>query len=96
MAGITEIGTEGGQKDPILDFLQKFTLGSMRLKPDKWHRLVMSDEQRNFITNFVEHGVPQVSGNLLLSGNKFISLIIITFHNIFFIRNTNLSTLLKY
>ena len=56
----------GGQKDPVLDFLQKFTLGSMRLKPDKWHRLVVSDEQRNYITNFVERGTPQVSWNIYL------------------------------
>ena len=58
---MAEIATEGGQKDPVMDFLQKFTLGSMRLKPDKWHRLIVSDEMRNYITNFVERGTPQVS-----------------------------------
>ena len=52
---------EGAQKDPVMDFLQKFTLGSMRLKPDKWHRLLISDEQRNYITNFVDRPMPQVS-----------------------------------
>ena len=52
---------EGAQKDPVMDFLQKFTLGSMRLKPDKWHRLLISDEMRNYITNFVDRPMPQVS-----------------------------------
>ena len=52
---------EAAQKDPVLDFLQKFTLGSMRLKPDKWHRLLISDEMRNYITNFVDRPMPQVS-----------------------------------
>ena len=56
---------EGAQKDPVLDFLQKFTLGSMRLKPDKWHRLLISDEMRNYITNFVDRPLPQVSFNNL-------------------------------
>ena len=58
--------TEGGQKDPVLDFLQKFTLGSLRLKPDKWHRLVVSDEQRNYIINFMERNEPQVSEALII------------------------------
>ena len=54
------------QKDPVLDFLQKFTLGSMRLKQDKWHRLIISDEMRNYITNFVERPTPQVSANHII------------------------------
>lgn len=63
---MADIGTEGGVKDPILEFLQKFTLGSMRLKPDKWHRLIVSDECRSYITNFIERGHPQVSLNIYL------------------------------
>ena len=54
------------QKDPVLDFLQKFTLGSMRLKQDKWHRLIISDEMRNYITNFVERPTPQVSAKYII------------------------------
>ena len=54
------------QKDPVLDFLQKFTLWSMRLKQDKWHRLIISDEMRNYITNFVERPTPQVSANHII------------------------------
>ena len=62
------------QKDPVLDFLQKFTLGSMRLKQDKWHRLIISDEMRNYITNFVERPTPQVSANYIIS---LISLVVL-------------------
>ena len=47
-------------RDPRMDFLQEFTLKSLRLKPDKWARMVVSDEQRNFINNFIERSAPQV------------------------------------
>ena len=50
----------GESSDPRYDFLQDFTLKSLRLKPDKWVRMMVSDEQRNFITNFVERERPQV------------------------------------
>ena len=60
---MAEATPEGAQKDPVMDFLMKFTLGSMRLKPDKWHRLVISDEARNYLSNFLERGFPQVSLN---------------------------------
>ena len=33
------------------------------MKPDKWARMVVSDEQRNFINNFVDRGAPQVRQN---------------------------------
>lgn len=29
---------------------------SLRLKQDKWNKLIISDEQRSLITNFVEKG----------------------------------------
>ena len=57
----TDVEGAGAVKDPVMDFLQKFTLGSMRLKPDKWSRLMISDEMRNYISNFVERGLPQVN-----------------------------------
>jgi hypothetical protein len=47
-------------RDPRMEFLQEFTLKSLRLKPDKWARMVVSDEQRNFINNFIERNAPQV------------------------------------
>ena len=47
-------------KDNRIDFIQDFTLRSLRLKPDKWLRMVVSDEQRGFIQNFVDGEWPQV------------------------------------
>ena len=51
----------GESSEPRLDFIQDFTLKSLRLKPDKWARMVVSDEQRTFIMSFVERALPQVS-----------------------------------
>ena len=53
-------------KDPRLDFIQDYTLRSLRLKPDKWARMVVSNEQMNFITSFIENGYPQVSSYSLI------------------------------
>ena len=61
----------GESSDPRYDFLQDFTLKSLRLKPDKWVRMMVSDEQRNFITNFVERERPQVGK----SCRNFLSLV---------------------
>ena len=55
-------------KDPRLDFIQDYTLRSLRLKPDKWARMVVSNEQMAFITSFVEHATPQVRNQCL--GNR--------------------------
>ena len=41
----------GESSDPRLDFIQDFTLKSLRLKPDKWARMVVSDEQVTFTRN---------------------------------------------
>ena len=57
-------------KDPRLDFIQDYTLRSLRLKPDKWARMVVSNEQMAFITNFVEQGYPQVCITCLVTSNK--------------------------
>ena len=53
-------------KDPRLDFIQDYTLRSLRLKPDKWARMVVSNEQMNFITSFIENGYPQVRFAILI------------------------------
>ncbi len=39
-----------------MEFIQDYTLKSLRLKPDKWNKLIISDEQRTFINNFIERG----------------------------------------
>lgn len=46
--------------DPRYDFIQDYTLKSLRLKGDKWARMTISDEQRNYILHFIERPVPQV------------------------------------
>ena len=46
--------------DERLDFIQDYTLKSLRLKPDKWARLMISDEQRMFLGRFVETSSLQV------------------------------------
>ena len=48
-----------------LDFIQDYTLKSLRLKQDKWNKLVVSDEQRGYILSFIEKGqVPGVDSVL--------------------------------
>ena len=47
--------------DDRLDFIQDFTLKSLRLKPDKWHRLMISDDSRNFLQRYIETNQMQVT-----------------------------------
>ena len=56
----------GESSDPRQDFIQDFTLKSLRLKPDKWTRMLVSDEQRTFLANFTERAYPQ---ELVISQN---------------------------
>ena len=49
-----------------LEFIQDYTLKSLRLKQDKWNKLVISDEQRGFLHSFVDQGFPQ---ELVISQN---------------------------
>ena len=37
------------KKDRRVEFLQDFTLKSMRLKIDKWNKIVVHDEQRQYL-----------------------------------------------
>ncbi len=57
---MAEIPTEG-RGDPRIEFLQEYTIKTLRLKPDKWSRMVVSDEQRTFVANFIDRAAPQVS-----------------------------------
>ena len=57
----------GESSDPRLDFIQDFTLKSLRLKPDKWARMVVSDEQVK-MDHFIyvkNKGVTKESSSLL-------------------------------
>ena len=57
MADMQE-GTVRG--DPRMEFLSEYTLRALRLKPDKWTRMLVSDEQRNFVNKFIDCYKPQV------------------------------------
>ena len=46
--------------DPRVLFIQEYTLKSLRSKPDSWARMFSSDEQRRFITEFIEKGVGKI------------------------------------
>ena len=37
------------KRDRRVEFLQDFTLKSMRLKIDKWNKIVVHDEQRQYL-----------------------------------------------
>ena len=47
------------KRDRRVEFLQEFTLKSMRLKIDKWNKIVVHDEQRQYLqvnaTSFLSH-----------------------------------------
>jgi hypothetical protein len=49
--------------DPRLDWIQEFTLKALRIKPDKWTRMNISDEVRCYIASFIERDSPQVIKN---------------------------------
>ena len=46
--------------DHRLDFIKEYCLRSLRVKPEKWDRLLISDEQRAYISGFIERNAPQV------------------------------------
>ena len=46
--------------DERLDFIRDFILKALRMKSDKWDRLLISDEQRIYINSFIDRGHPQV------------------------------------
>ena len=39
--------------DSRVDFIKEFCLRSLRVKSEKWDRLMISDEQRSYIMGFV-------------------------------------------
>ena len=47
------------EKDKRVDFIREYTLTSMRLKQDKWNKIIISDEQRNYLMSFVDKAEPQ-------------------------------------
>ena len=39
-----------------LAFIEDYTIKSMRLKSEKWNKLIISDDQRGFLHSFVDQG----------------------------------------
>ena len=65
------------EKDRRVDFIREYTLTSMRLKQDKWNKIIISDEQRNYLMSFVDKDEPQqmvisqnIAGHLQVRTNQ--------------------------
>ena len=58
------------EKDPRIEFLSEFTLKSLRLKSDKWSRLMISDEMRTYLSRFTDYNVPQVD-KIIITNNRY-------------------------
>ena len=46
--------------DLRLDFIKEFCLRTLRVKSEKFDRLLVSDEQRSYVMGFIERQIPQV------------------------------------
>ena len=82
----------GESSEPRLDFIQEFTLRSLRLKPDKWARMIVFDEQRTFINNFLERG--QFFIYLLSKKGKCPRIIFLVIYQSYIVVNPEFVTLL--
>ena len=51
---------ESTSKEARMEFIADYTLKTLRLKPDKWARMIVSDEQRNFILSFLDKGKKKI------------------------------------
>ena len=45
--------------DHRIEYIREYTLTSMRLKIDKWNKIIISDEQRSYLLAFVDKPEPQ-------------------------------------
>ena len=55
-----------------LAFIEDYTLKSLRLKPEKWNKLVISDDQRGFLHSFVDQGTDNVETIDIITADLFI------------------------
>ena len=60
----------GESVEPRVDFIADYTLKSLRLKPDKWQRMFISDEQRTYVMQFIEKGKFQIVSFCILSNES--------------------------
>ena len=59
MSSSKEEGEE--TRDPRLEFMCEWTLKSLRLKIEKWSRLLIFDDAKKHINKFIETGKLQVN-----------------------------------
>ena len=60
-SGDTTVKMAMGQvEDFRMEFLKEYTISSMKLKKEKWKKIIVSDEQREYLTNFIETDFPDV------------------------------------
>jgi dynein heavy chain len=50
------MGDEEGQNDPRIEFLQQYTLKTMKLKNDKWLKMMSQEENLVLVNEFMERG----------------------------------------
>ena len=50
-----------------MEFLKEYTLSSMRLKREKWKKIIHTDDQKEYLMNFIEENYPDV---MLISQNS--------------------------
>ena len=48
------------EKDPILSYMEEFTIRTLRLTSQKWSRMLGVDAQRILLTSFLTSNYPQV------------------------------------
>ncbi len=58
------------ERDPRVEFLADYTCKTLRLKPEKWTRMLVSDEQRTILNNFIDRDKPQVRKHPLFVSQK--------------------------
>ena len=52
--------TDSVEKDPILTYMEEFTIRTLRMTSKHWSRMLGVDAQRVLITAFLTHNSPQV------------------------------------
>ena len=46
-----------------VDYIRDYALTSMRLKKEKWKKIIIQDEQRDYLNNFIDKGIFSKTSN---------------------------------
>ena len=60
------------EKDPILSYMEEFTIRTLRLTSQKWSRMLGVDAQRILLTSFLTSNYPQVHDWLSQCSNQYL------------------------